>query len=49
MQSVRSSYMFSLHLYSWPQSLAQLDVRQTGDQTVAGSTPAGLATFFHGD
>ena len=21
----------------------------TGDQEVAGSTPAGLATFFHGD
>ena len=30
-------------------SLAQLDGHPTGDQEVAGSTPAGLATFFHGD
>ena len=29
--------------------VAQLDVHPTGDQKVAGSTPAGSATFFHGD
>ena len=29
--------------------MAQLDARPTGDQEVAGSTPAGLAIFFHGD
>ena len=28
-------------------SVAQLDAYLTGDQEVAGSTPAGLATFFH--
>ena len=29
--------------------MAQLDARSTGDQEVAGSTPARSATFFHGD
>ena len=29
--------------------MAQLDACPTGDQEVVGSTPAGLATFFHGD
>ena len=29
-----------------PASVAQLDVRRTGDQEVAGSTPACLATVF---
>ena len=29
--------------------MAQLDARPTGDQEVAGSTPAGLATFFRGN
>ena len=29
--------------------MAQLDEHPTGDQEVAGSTPARLATFFHGD
>ena len=29
--------------------MPQLDARSTGDQEVAGSTPAGLATFFCGD
>ena len=29
--------------------MAQLDVRPTGDQEVADSTPDGSATFFHGD
>ena len=32
-----------------PASLTQLDERPTGDQEVAGSTPAGSATFFRGD
>ena len=27
----------------------QLDAHPTGDQEVAGSTPSGSATFFHGD
>ena len=30
-------------------TVAQLDSRPTGDQKVAGSTPAGSATFFRGD
>ena len=30
-------------------SVAQLDAHQTDDQGVAGSTPAGSATFFRGD
>ena len=29
--------------------MAQLDARPTGDQEVAGLTPAGSATFFRGD
>ena len=29
-----------------PTSMAQLDARPTGDLEVAGSIPAGLATFF---
>ena len=29
--------------------MAQSDVRPTGDQEVAGSTPAGSAAFFRGD
>ena len=32
-----------------PALVAQLDACLTGDQEVAGSTPAGLATFFLGD
>ena len=32
-----------------PASVAQLDRRPAGDQEVAGSTPAGSATCFHGD
>ena len=28
--------------------MAQLNARLIGDQEVAGSTPAGLATFFRG-
>ena len=32
-----------------PASVAQLDARPTGNQEVAGSTPAGSATFFRGD
>ena len=30
-----------------PALVAQLDARPTGKQEVAGSNPAGLATFFH--
>ena len=30
-------------------SVAQLDAHPTGDQVVAGSTPAGSATFFRRD
>ena len=32
-----------------PASVAPLDAHPTGCQEVAGSTPAGSATFFHGD
>ena len=32
-----------------PALAAQLDARPTGDQEVAGLTPAGSATFFLGD
>ena len=32
-----------------PASVAQLDVGQTGNQEVAGSTPAKSAIFFRGD
>ena len=32
-----------------PASVAQLDVRPTRDQEVAGLNPAGSATFFPGD
>ena len=31
------------------KTVAQLDARLTGDQEVAGLTPAGTATFFRGD
>ena len=31
------------------KNMAQSGVRSTGDQEVAGSTPAGSATFFRGD
>ena len=32
-----------------PALVAQLDAHPTGNQEVAGSTPIGSATFFHGD
>ena len=32
-----------------PTSVAQLDAHPTGDQEVAGSSPAGSATFIRGD
>ena len=35
--------------YLRPASIAQLYICPTGDQEVAGLTPAGLATFFHED
>ena len=37
----------SLHTVE-PTSVAQLDARPTEDQDVAGSNPAGSATFFRG-
>ena len=41
--------MSVIGLYAdWPALVAQLDVLN-GDQDVAGSTPAGSATFFRGD
>ena len=33
----------------WPATMAHLDARPTGDLGIAGSTPAGSATFFRGD
>ena len=41
--------VFCVEITSKPSSVAQLDARLTGDQEVAGSTPAGSATFFRGD
>ena len=32
-----------------PAWVAQLDARPTGDQVVAGSSPAGSAPFFRGE
>ena len=32
-----------------PALVAQLDARWTGDEEVADSTAARVATFFHGD
>ena len=32
-----------------PASVVQLDARPTSDKEDAGITPAGSATFFHGD
>ena len=40
---------FSTKSYISPASVALLDTHSTSDQEVAGLTPAGLATFFHGD
>ena len=34
------------HMHMRPALVAQLDVRPTSDQEVAGSTPAGSTTFF---
>ena len=33
----------------WPDSVAKLDARPTGDQEVADSIPARSATVFRGD
>ena len=47
---VRGKATFTEHTCSLPPaSVAQLDARPTGDQEVAGSTPAEVATFFCGD
>ena len=35
--------------FNWLASVAQLDACPTGNQEVAGSTPAGAATSFSGD
>ena len=32
-----------------PTLMAELDAHSTGDQEIAGSTPAGSATSFRGD
>ena len=32
-----------------PASVARFDARPAGYQEVAGSAPAGLVTFFHGE
>ena len=36
-------------IFHLPASVAQLNAHLIGDQEVAGLTPAGWATFFHGD
>ena len=41
--------ILSGYFLSGPALVAQLDALLTDDQEVAGSTPAGLATFFCGD
>ena len=38
-----------MNVFFQPASEALLDVCLTGDQEVAGLTPAGSATFFRGD
>ena len=54
----RHFFTYSMKMRVWqvpvfwqrlPVFVAQLDARPTGDQEVAGLTPAGLAIFFHGD
>ena len=42
-------HFLGIFTYSWPDSVAQLDARPTGDQEAADSTPTGLATFFQGN
>ena len=39
----------SIIIHVMPTSVAQLNARPTGDQEIAGPTPAGPATFFRGD
>ena len=46
--STPTVYM-GLYWDTLPTLVAQLDVRSTGDQKVAGSTPTSSATFFRGD
>ena len=38
-----------IYVNNLPASMAQLDARPTGDQGVAGSTPAGSAIVFRAD
>ena len=50
-ESQRLSFIKYFHIQQcnlWPALVAQLDAPPTGDQEVAGSTPARSATFFHG-
>ena len=42
-------HILLLYLSWQPASVDQLDARPTGDHKVAGSTPAGSATFFRGN
>ena len=47
-----NSLFVDIHVYynsHWPALVARLDARPTGDQEVAGSTPAESAMFFCGD
>ena len=39
----------SVRAFIWPALVAQLNTHPPDDQEVAGLTPAGSATFFHGD
>ena len=48
LQNHRILYHIAMYSKNMPASVAQLDVCPTGDQEIAGSIPAGSATFFHG-
>ena len=47
--AIKSDYQTQNIFLPIPPSVVLLDVCQTGDQEVAGLTPAGWATFVHGD
>ena len=42
-------FIKSMKIKSIASKPAQLDLRPTGDQEIAGLTPTRSATFFHGD
>ena len=46
---IKFFHSVALNKFLMPASVAQLDVHPTGDQEVAGLTPAQSATFFPGD